>query len=207
MQDFCCFVFVFNLPSLYQIYLHLSNNSHLQVDLCCHLCFLPWNRGCKGQSSNVGVPLAVPPSPPKSTCASLAPPGRGPSHSWVCQTATALALASSHFLGKTCAFSKLQIFLGRLSGVIYIRQGWNWLWLSNGYNENRPQTDKRAMMLYALTTVVCRSWTETVAGASLVVQWLRFRAIERQARLALDPWSWNWIPPATTKIEDPGSHN
>ena len=119
MQDFCCFVLVFNLPSLYQIYLHLSNNSHLQVDLCCHLCFLPWNRGCKGQSSNVGVPLAVPPSPPKSTCASLAPPGRGPSHSWVCQMAMALALASSHFLGKTCAFSKLQIFLGRLSGVIH----------------------------------------------------------------------------------------
>ena len=62
----------------------------------------------------MGMQLVVPHSPPKSTWASLALPGRGPSHSWVCQTAAALALAISLLLGKACVFSKLQIFPGKV---------------------------------------------------------------------------------------------
>ena len=98
---FTRFIFIYQIIHTYQLIMVAIFASCLGTE-------------CRGEYSNVGVQLAVPPSPSKSTWASLALLGRGPSHSWVYQTAAALALARSCFLGKTCAFSKLQIFPGKV---------------------------------------------------------------------------------------------
>ena len=97
MQDFCCFVFVFNLQGLYQIYLYLSNNSHLPVDHGCHLCFLPWNR-MQGRVLKCGCAVS------------------GPTITFKVHLGLSCSAwqGTQSLLGKTCAFSKLQIFPGKV---------------------------------------------------------------------------------------------